>query len=326
MRTRTNATVACLTALIVAAGATLAAAADPATPADPATLAVQAAYDLGGPRAMDTQYFVMHTTFTDHADNGTRTVTRSFVLKLKYEPAPSGEGGTCTCASLTYSIDGADPIGIPALAGWVYPYRPTAAMTDEHGQTLGISHERFAGLTNEHGEVLPPQLAYVLYNNFIDFHAMLDIFGRPQGDGGGIEDLALIGDVIVHAAANTEPAINLGDQIAPGSYFRNGEVTLELKGISAVDGATCALVGYDSGESHFKMIIKPMPNMQVDTEGSSHYWGDLYFDLATNWIRRVELNEMVVTQVMMGGQEVQHAAVDRTTTIRAVSQEEFQAD
>jgi hypothetical protein len=286
--------------------------------------AVEREFDLDGPREPGVRYFIMDTEFTNHADDGTPTGSQAFELRLKYELSEDGTR-TCTCKSLTYRVNDGEAVAIPALAGWTYPYAPPEGMADEQGQTLGISHERFQGLKDANGTVLPPQLSYVIYNNFIDFHGMCDVMAAPQGTMGGIEDLKEIGDHIIHAAANTDPPVNLGDQIAEGSFFHNGEVTLEFKGISAVDGAPCGLVNYDSGESSFKMIIKPMTNMQVDAVGSSHYWGDIYLDLETKWVRRLDLHEMVVAKTTMAGQELEQSTIDRATRVRLVTAEEFEA-
>ncbi len=44
------------------------------------------------------------------------------------------------------------------------------------------------------------------------------------------------------------------------------------------------------------MLIEPMPDMKVRTVGSSHYMGDIYVDLETNWVRRVDMDEFVVCE------------------------------
>jgi hypothetical protein len=143
--------------------------------------------------------------------------------------------------------------------------------------------------------------------------------------GRGIEQLKLIGDRIVHPAAFTGAPVNLGTAVKPGSVFRNGEVTLELKGISIVDGVLCALIGYDSGESTLKMIMASTEGADVLTEGGSEYKGDIYIDLGTGWVRKVTLDEFVVTET---GAVNSEAKVNRYTVrhllLRLISQEEFE--
>jgi hypothetical protein len=71
------------------------------------------------------------------------------------------------------------------------------------------------------------------------------------------------------------------------------------EGVSEANGAACALVGYDSGESSFKMIVNPMPDMTVTTVGSSHYRGDIHKNLASGWVEKVELTETVVSETAL---------------------------
>ena len=107
-----------------------------------------------------------------------------------------------------------------------------------------------------------------------------------------------------------------GSQVAEGSYFRNGEVTLTFKGLSSVKGNNCALLGYDSGQSSFYMLMKPLPAMEVKTKGSSHYWGDIYKDLTSGWIQKATLHEMVVSETEVPGQANKlHTVVERSIQI-----------
>ena len=165
---------------------------------------------------------------------------------------------------------------------------------------------------------------YIAYNASFDFHAFCNTFAERTEDGGGIQDLKHIGQKIVHEAAFSEPPVNLGSNIAEGSSFKNGEITLELKGLSMVAGATCAIVGFDSGESSFKMTIKPMPNMEVRSIGSSHYKGDIYIDLVTNWVQKATMDELVVTETTLPMPPGKiNAVIERNTIIRNVRVGEF---
>jgi hypothetical protein len=113
--------------------------------------------------------------------------------------------------------------------------------------------------------------------------------------------------------------VNLGSNIEKGSTFKNGEVTLELKGVSLVDEAACAIVAYDSGQSSFQMIMNPLPNMEVRAVGASHYKGDLYIDLATRWVRKVTMDELVVTEATVPALPNKvNAVIERDTLIRNV--------
>jgi hypothetical protein len=170
---------------------------------------------------------------------------------------------------------------------------------------------------------------YPIYNSFIDFHGFCDVFARPTTGGKGVQDLEAIGQAIRHAAAFTEPPVNLGKGIKAGSVFRNGDVRLVFKGIGLVDGAACAIVGYDSGESTLKMIVPLSADKDIVTEGGSEYIGDIYVDLATRWVRRVTLDEFVITETRLPasgsspGQKIQAYTVRHLLT-RLVPREEFE--
>ena len=95
----------------------------------------------------------------------------------------------------------------------------------------------------------------------------------------------------MHAAASTTGPVDLGSNVAEGSYYKNGEVTLEFKGIGVVNGVACALLGVDSGRGSFAMALRPAPNVEIKTTGGSRYKADIYVNLATHWVSRVDADE-----------------------------------
>lgn len=279
-------------------------------------------FDLAGPRSRDPQLYEMETRVLTYAPDGKRVNTDVLKLRLKYTPAPEAgkEADRYTCLRFTVQFGTGPEVEVPAMAGWSYPFQPTATGIDEKGQVFGIEHAKFEKLVDANGQPLPVDKKYFVYNSFIDFHAFCNVFAEPAAGGKGIQDLKSIGDKIVHAAAFTEAPVNLGAGIKEGSTFKNGEVTLEFKGLSLVDGAACALMTYDSGESSFQMLMNPMPNMEVRSVGSSHYKGDVHIDLATRWVRKVTMDELVVAEstVPMLTNKV-NAVIERTLVIRNVS-------
>jgi len=59
--------------------------------------------------------------------------------------------------------------------------------------------------------------------------------------------------------------------------------------------------------------------MEVRSVGSSHYKGDIHIDLATRWVRRVTMDELVVTESMVPGMANKiNAVIERDTVIRNV--------
>ncbi len=256
-----------------------------------------------------------------YALDGKRVNTDVLKLQLKCAPAKAGSGDadlyTCTRFAVQFGIG--PEVEVPAMAGWSYPFKDTATGMDEKGQVFGIDHAKFEKLVDANGQPLPVDKRYSSTTAFIDFHAFCNVFAEPAVGGKGIQDLKRIGDKIVHAAAFTEAPVNLGAGIKKGSTFKNGEVTLEFKGLSLVDGAACALMTYDSGESSFQMLMNPMPNMEVRSVGSSHYKGDIHIDLATRWVRKATMDELVVTEATVPGMANKiNAVIERNTMIRNV--------
>jgi len=278
-------------------------------------------FDLGGKRTQEPQYYEQVTKVVGVAPDGTRTLTCLHRLRLSYQP--DGAAGRYVCRKLTLQMGTGPEVRIPALDGWSYVFLPGI---DEKGQVFGIELAKFQGLVDANGAAVPPEMWYQLYNAFIDFHAFCNVFAEPSAPGAGIQDLRAIGQRIVHSAAHSVGPVNLPGFSEPGSQFTNGEVTLELKGVSVVDGAACALLGYDSGDSSFQVLVKPMPEMQVKTIGASHYWGDIYVDLASRWVRKASMTEMVVMKVTMGEQQLTGGTMERALTITSMSKEEFEKD
>ncbi len=283
-------------------------------------------FNLGGQRTPQTQYFLMESKLFTYALDGKRIGKDVFRLRLKCVPAgiAGTEGDQWTCSKFTVQLGDEPEVEIPAVKNWTYVFKIPPSGIDDKGQTLGIDHARFENLVDASGNAIPPDKAYHVYNAFSDFHSFCNIFAERIVGGKGVQDLKSIGQRIVHAAAFTEAPVNLGSSVAEGSTFKNGEVTMELKGLSRVDAAACAMVGFDSGESSFKMIVKPVPNMEVQTVGSSHYKGDIYIDLSTNWVRKVTMYELVVAEVtlpMPPGK--MNSVIERDIVVRNVSADEF---
>ena len=280
-------------------------------------------FELGKERSPEKQYFVIETRIFYYALDGKRT--REDVLTLHLEATPgrlSGKNGDeYVCRKFTVKRGTDALVSIPDLEGWTYLYM---FGLDEQGQVFGIDHGRFENLKNDKGQAFPPDLSYFIYNTFIDFHGFCDAFANAIEGGKGIQDLKKIGDKIVHAAAFSEPPVNLGSNVAEGSTFKNGEVTLEFKGLSLVDNRPTFEVAFDSGESSFHMIMQPMPDMSIETTGSSHYKGDLYIDMESYWVRKVVMWEMVVseTTLPMPPHKI-NGVVERESTIRNLSGADF---
>ena len=88
---------------------------------------------------------------------------------------------------------------------------------------------------------------------------------------------------------------------------------------------------FDSGASSFQMLMEPMPNMEMRTVGASHYFGDIYVDLASKWPRKVEMRELVIseTKMPMPGRKTSktfNIIHERQSLIKAVTKEAYERD
>ncbi|MFC1784821.1 hypothetical protein ACFL0J_04245 [Candidatus Neomarinimicrobiota bacterium] len=279
-------------------------------------------FNLAGERSTEIQYFKMESNVTTYDLDGTRNKYTTLRLYLKVVPSKSsgGPGDEYTCLRFSIQENDAPKIEIPALKDWVHNFGDIGI--DDKGQVFGIDHHKFENLTDDNGNVLDTDQRYSIYNAFIDFHGFCDLFAQPSPSGNGIQHLSNIGDTIVHAAAFTEAPVNLGNEIREGSIFKNGEITLNFKGISTIDDNLCALIEYDSGESSFKMLMQPAPNFEIKTIGSSHYFGDIYKNLKSNWIQKVILKEFVVSETIIPApaSNIINAVIEREIIINNIKE------
>jgi len=289
-------------------------------------------FDLAGERIPEVRYYLQETRVVHFGFDGKRTGMETYTVTLRCVPAVlSGKSGDeYMVGEFAVRIGPGEAEMIPELAGWSYVFPVDTPGLDERGQVFGIPHEKFMNLTTSRGGEIAGAGGYPIYNSFIDFHAFCDVLARPTAGGGGIQDLRTIGHEIVHASAFTAPPLNLGSGIKKGSVFRNGEVKLTLKGISIVDEAACAVVGYDSGENTLRMIVPMGIDRDIEIVGGSEYLGDIYIDLATRWVRKVRLDEFVVWETRLPsiepagtGQKIPQTHA-RHLLIRMINREEFE--
>jgi hypothetical protein len=280
-------------------------------------------YNLVPQHSKDTQYFEMISRMDTHGPDGTLQTWDIYHLYLRCVPSTEpSKGDEYTCLKFTVQINKGPELAVPSLAGWKYYFSLTTNAMDKKGQVFGIDHAKFENIKDEKGNTIPAGNTYHVYNAFIDFHSMF-VFCENSGAGNGAQNLKKLGDKIIHAASHSKAPVNLGSSVEDGSYFQNGEVTLLFKGLSWENEKTCALLEYDSGQSSFFMKMKPIPNVEVTTKGSSHYWGDIYKDLASGWFQKATLHEMVITQTDVPSASKMNSTVERSISIRNIKRPEF---
>jgi hypothetical protein len=197
-------------------------------------------------------------------------------------------------------------------------------LCDKQGQLYGIPEVQFEDLVDSTGEKLPFEVAYQVYSTFFYYHGYTE-YAEPTTDGNGVQHLRSVGDKIVHAAAFVETTIP-GSLAGKGSFWRNGEVTLEFKDVGTVDGLACAILGLDWGECTWAMPMTIMRLMRLKTVGDSTCRGDIYLDLESKWVRKLVTTLSEETVTSMWGIPVDRSKPVTTLTIRAVNKDEFDQD
>ncbi len=286
-------------------------------------------YNLAGERIKTPQFFILETTLLSYNPDGSHA--GKTYLKLYLKCAPDADNGKnvyrYTCSEFSIMYKDSSRATVPALENWSYIFGNTPAGFDEKGQVFGIDHSKFDDLSDSRGKPIPPEISYWLYNSFIDFHAFCNVFAQKVEGGNGIQDLHHLNQKIIHASANSEPPVDLGSNVEKGSYFRNGEVTLTFTGLGIMNDAACAIVTFDSGESSFKMKMKPMPNMEITTVGSSHYKGNLFINMNTFWVEKVIMDEFVLSETTVPNLPNKITGItERNTVISNVSEEQFEKE
>lgn len=284
-----------------------------------------APFDFSIDRTPETQYYHMQTRFIRLGFDGKRTGVETYLLRLHCVPAAlSGKKfDEYTCCEFGLQLGNCGIVTLPALRLFSYQFNQMSGVRDERPM-FGIPQEPFQGMKDSVGSQLSPDVRYAVYNNFVDFHALTDALARPVRYVKGIERLKLIGDRIVHPGAFNEAPVSVTGVVRRGSVFRNGELSLELKGVSLVDDRPCALVNYDSGESTLRMAFIQPDDEDVMMEGGSEYMGDIYIDLASGWVRKATLNESVVTQTNAASRPKKIPGYTvRHILLRLMSEQEF---
>ncbi|HEV2167008.1 MAG TPA: hypothetical protein VGS23_08585, partial [Thermoplasmata archaeon] len=193
-------------------------------------------FDFSPERESEPVCYHMQTQFIHLDFGGKRTAVETYVLRLKCPRAgsPGKPQDGFVCSEFGVQREGPTLAILPTLRGFAYRFDQLSGVLRK-GPFFGIPQEPFAGLRDSLGRSLPPDICYAAYNNFVDFHALSDVFTRPMPYVKGIEQLKSLGDRIVLPGAFSEAPVSLAGVVREGSTFRNGELTLELKGVGLVD-------------------------------------------------------------------------------------------
>lgn len=181
-------------------------------------------FDLSIDRKPERQYYHMQTEFIHLGFDGKRTGVETYLLRLRCNPmSVSGKKlDEYTCQEFGLQLNNGGITTLPASRLLTYQFDVMAGVLTK-GPMWGIP-QPFLGMKDSMGNQIPPDICYAAYNNFVDFHALSDVFPRPMKYVKGIEQLKLIGDRIVHPGAFNEAPVSVVGVVRPGSVFRNGEL------------------------------------------------------------------------------------------------------
>ena len=286
-------------------------------------------YDLVGERSKETHYYIVQSELATHSSKGVLKRTDVFREYLKVEPGnrSAGEADRFTCTKFSVKRGDAPEVSIPSLKGFSYDVNKDLLDTngiDENGELFSVPEETFENLEDDTGVKLPFEVGYQVYSAFYYYHSFTD-FAEPTSQGIGIQELKRIGDrVIVEGSFAETP---LPGKIAKDSAFwKNGEISLTFNGLSTVDGKSCAILGLYSGVCQWSMPMTYMPIMKLKTVGVSNYQADIYLDLESKWVRKLEMVLFEKTTTTMWGIPVEKSIPVTKLTISAMNKEKFNQD
>jgi len=283
-------------------------------------------FDLVGDRSTETHYYHVQTKVVLRSSNGKLKSSDIYRQLLMVEPG-GGTGGKAdkfTCARFSMQRGDSPEVTIPALKGFSYEVSKELLDRngfDEQGRLYSIPEELFEGLIDDTGAELPFDVCYQVYSAFFYYNGYTE-YAEPTSEGKGVQHLKRIGEKIVHDGAFVELPVP-GKLAKKGSSWKNGEITLELKGLTVMDDRPCAILSLDSGDCTLVMPLTVMPVMKLKTVGVSHYQADITLDLESKWVRKLEMILSEITVTSMWGVPVDKSVPVSTLMIRAMSKAEF---
>jgi hypothetical protein len=287
------------------------------------------AYDLVGERSKETHYYIVQSELGTHSSKGVLKSTDVYREHLKVEAGDrsTGEADRFTCKKFSLKRGDAPEVTIPSLEGFSYDVNKDlldANGIDENGELYSVPEETFEGLEDDSGAELPFEVGYQVYSAFYYYHSYTD-YAEATSQGVGIQDLKKIGDTVVVEGSFAESPLP-GKLAKEGSFWKNGEITLAFNGLSIVDDKTCAVLGLDSGVCHWSMPMTYMPIMNLKTVGVSNYQADIYLDLESRWVRKLDMVLFEKTTTTMWGIPVEKSIPVTKLSIKAINKAEFDQD
>ncbi|MCA9734881.1 MAG: hypothetical protein H6696_09000 [Deferribacteres bacterium] len=185
-------------------------------------------FNLGMSKHNAIQYYEMKSKIINKNMDGTIKSTDILLIMLKWEPAvlTASRQDEFTCLQFSLTLGDTANLIIPALKNWKYAFDENGI--DSKGQVFGIDHGKFEKLHDQNGLVLQADMAYHVYNAFIDFHSFCNVFAEPA-ENGSVKQLEKIGDKVEHYASHSQPPTNLGSHFKEGSHLKTGKLHFHWK-------------------------------------------------------------------------------------------------
>ena len=166
----------------------------------------------------------------------------------------------------------------------------------------GFRYRNDLGSTMKPDFFKPFPLTAVMERNLVWDTGMIEMFGQNF-----FEHLKL--NEPYHIASDQD--VNMPDV----GTFHNRDVVLEWIGRSQKNSRDCALIAYQSFFNPFEIA-----NGGMTLKGRSDYWGQIWVSLATKQIEYATLNESVVGEMKLPGQDTtQIVNIFRIGTLEPVS-------
>jgi hypothetical protein len=157
--------------------------------------------------------------------------------------------------------------------------------------------------------------------NILDAHAQFELLRTEPA--GGISRIKKTSDRISNPGAGQGGGWDFNTFIQD-SDFSNGEYETLFVGLGMLDDRACAVLEYINSESLIKNKIQTTPQMIMEQESTSNFWGHIYIDLETGKLLKGDLYEYVNTHIKMPGQkELMKLFERRLIEIKSTSEEEF---
>jgi hypothetical protein len=127
--------------------------------------------------------------------------------------------------------------------------------------------------------------------NIMDAHAQFECLRNESS--GNISKIRKIGDRVMVNDAHKSSSVDFPPVITE-SYFANGDYETVFTGIGVAGGKKCAVLEYINTESKLKSKTQVNPEISIELEGTSNFWGHMYIDLESGKLIQGDLYEYVV--------------------------------